>query len=55
VREDIIKSNPIRGHMFEYPAKVSQESDYDDDPFAAIEGSRDVWTATNVLRCFEIV
>ena len=31
VREDIIKSNPIRGHTFAYPAKVTQESDYDDD------------------------
>jgi len=55
VREDIIKSNPIRGHTFEYPAKVTQESDYDDDPFAAIEGTRDVWTATDVLRCFELI
>ena len=54
-REGILQANPIRGHMFEYPEKAQSVDVDDDDPFAAIEGTRDVWTATDVLRCFDLI
>ena len=54
-RAGIIQENPIRGHSFEFPEKSQSVDIDDDDPFAAIEGTRDVWTATDVLRCFELI
>ena len=54
-REGILQSNPIRGHTFEYPERTTDVDVDDDDPFAAIEGTRDVWTAQDVLRCFDLI
>lgn len=52
VRAGMLKSNPLVGHRFEYAAKVERD-DFDVDPFAAIEGVRDVWGPTECLECFE--
>lgn len=54
-RSDLIQANPLRGHTFEYPERTQTVDVDDDDPFAAIEGTRDVWTATDVLRCFDLI
>lgn len=45
--QGMLAANPIRSSGFEYPA--APEPDYDADPFAAIEASRDVWDARTVL------
>ena len=54
-RAGIVNANPLRGHAFEYPEKAQSVGMDDDDPFAAIEGTRDVWTAQDVLRCFDLI
>lgn len=54
-RADIIQANPLRGHTFDYPENAMVVDVDDDDPFAAIEGTRDVWTATDVLRCLDLI
>jgi hypothetical protein len=54
-RSDIIQSNPLRGHAFVFPEREVSDTDFDDDPFAEIEGTRDVWTAQDVLRCLDII
>jgi hypothetical protein len=48
----IIGANPLMGHKFEYPA-AKRSVDFDDDPFAAIEQTRDVWGVKDVLKCFK--
>lgn len=56
VREGHLALNPIREGGFEMPEDVgahdSDEIDYEADPFAAIEGSQDVWDARTVLEAF---
>lgn len=56
-RNDLLRDNPIRGATFTYPGDTifawEDESAYDVDPFAAIEGSRDVWGAKTVMSAFE--
>lgn len=47
----VLTSNPLLGHRFRYADR--QEPDYDDDPFAAIEGVREVWGVEEVLDCFD--
>ncbi len=47
----ILAKNPLVGHRFRYAKR--EEPNYDDDPFAAIEGVRQVWGVTEVLDCFE--
>lgn len=48
----IIATNPIIGHRFEY-ANDDKRTGFDDDPFAAIEQTRDVWGIKEVLKCFK--
>lgn len=52
-RSGFLDKNPLVGHKFTYPERA--EVDYDDDPFAAIEGVREVWDVGEVLRCFELI
>lgn len=53
VRDGHLSSNPMRGTSFEMPGDVGAVDDdeigWDDDPFAAIESSSDVWSAQTVL------
>ena len=51
VSAGIVATNPLVGHRFRYAPLP--EPDYDSDPFAAIEGARQVWGAAQVLECFE--
>ena len=53
VAHDLLKSNPILGHRFSYPPR--KIADFDDDPFAAIEGERNVWGVDDVLRCMDLI
>lgn len=54
VRAGIISTNPLIGHRFEY-ADDERSIDFDDDPFAAIEQTRDVWGLKDVLKCFSLI
>jgi len=54
-RAGLLAANPLRGHSFEYRDERAEEDPFDDDPFAAIEGTRDVWGAATALRCFELI
>lgn len=49
-RVGMTQANPLRGHKFEY-AIPSSETFFDEDPFAAIEGVRDVWSPKECLDC----
>jgi hypothetical protein len=51
----MLKSNPIRGHEFSYPSAEIDTDPFDDDPFAAIEHTRDVWGIETVVRCFTMI
>jgi len=55
-RNDLLRENPIRGASFTYPGDTifawEDESAFDEDPFAAIERSRDVWGAKTVMEAF---
>ena len=57
--EGIIAANPLRGHSFELRgdtgSRWEDESVWDDDPFAAIEGGRDVWDARTVLAALPLM
>ena len=59
VRHDILRENPIRSAHFAYPgdegSQWHDEDAFDDDPFAAIEGSRDVWGAQTVMKAFPLM
>ena len=57
VREGHLSANPCRNASFELPGDVGKEDlsgiDYDDDPFAAIEGVKNVWDIQTVLMAME--
>lgn len=57
VREGKLESNPCRSAAFELPGDVGKAdlsgTDYESDPFAAIEGVKDVWDVATVLRAME--
>lgn len=59
VRDGVLESNPLRGAALELPGDVgaadSSGVDYDEDPFGAIEGTRDVWDAGTVLRAMPLL
>ena len=52
-KRGMLASNPLVGHRFEYTAE--KHATFDDDPFAAIEGARDVWGAEECLKCFGLI
>lgn len=49
----LLASNQLHGHKFDIPDNAERAVDWDDDPFAAIEGARDVWSIEQVMTCFE--
>ena len=57
VREGHLSANPCRNAPFELPGDVGKEDlsgvDYEDDPFAAIEGVKNVWDIQTVLVAME--
>ena len=53
-REGMLESNPLRAHNFEY-AKRDRAVSFDEDPFAAIEGVRDVWGPSECLKCLKLI
>lgn len=54
VREGHLSANPCRNAPFELPGDVGKADlsgiDYEDDPFAAIEGVKNVWDIETVLE-----
>lgn len=54
VKRGILAENVMRRANFELP-KPEQAPDYDSDPFAAIEGSREIWSVQTVLRCLDLI
>ena len=54
VKRGLLGENVMRRANFELPHE-SAPSDFDADPFAAIEGSRDVWDVRTVLACLELI
>lgn len=54
VRRGMLTENVMRRASFELPDPPAVEG-FDTDPFAAIEGSRDVWGVQDVLRCFDLI
>lgn len=59
VNEGVLDANPVREGGFELRGDTGSEweneSVWDEDPFAAIEGGRDVWDARTVLRAFPLM
>ena len=55
VRMELLGVNPLHGQKFAIPEDEPDETDYDDDPFAAIEGKRTVWGMDVVLRCLDLI
>lgn len=59
VRDGHLSANPLRGASFEMPGDVGAIDDdsdaFDDDPFAAIEQTSDVWDALTVLRAMPLI
>jgi integrase len=53
VGRGLLAKNPMHGHKFDIPAKEADVTDFEDDPFAAIEDSATVWDLTTVLECYE--
>ena len=53
VGRGLLESNPMHGHKFDIPDKEVSQSDFEDDPFAAIEDASDVWELSTVLECYE--
>lgn len=57
VREGHLESNPCRSAAFELPGDVGKEDlsgiDYETDPFAAIEGVKNVWDIQTVLMAMD--
>lgn len=51
VGRGLLAENPMRGHKFDVPTREVSQADFEDDPFAAIEGSADVWELSTVLEC----
>lgn len=54
VRTGMICENVMRRADFTMPIDPAG-TDFDVDPFAAIEGARDVWDAVTVIRCFGMI
>lgn len=54
VKHEKLSENVMRRAGFELPEPEASQ-DFDLDPFAAIEGTRDVWGLQTVLRCFELI
>ena len=52
VKRGVLAENVMRKANFELP-RVEQPSGFDVDPFAAIEGARDVWSIQTVLECLQ--
>ena len=48
----LLSENQLHGHKFDIPDNAERAVDWDDDPFAAIEGARDVWSLEQVMTCF---
>lgn len=59
VRNGMLRENPIRSASFVYPgdniAAWEDEGAFDDDPFGAIERTRNTWGANDVLKAFPIM
>lgn len=55
VSEGLLSKNPLHGHVFEIPDNTPSEDDFDLDPFAAIEGMRNVWDVATVMECFRMI
>ena len=57
VREGKLAENPCRRAPFEMPGDVGKKDlsgiDYDDDPFAAIEGVKEVWDIATVFLAMQ--
>lgn len=57
VREGKLSANPCRSAAFELPGDVGKADlsgiDYETDPFAAIEGVRNVWDTATVLTAMQ--
>ena len=55
----VLDENVARGEGFELPGDTGSEWDdediWDDDPFAAIEGDRDVWDARTVMEALPLM
>lgn len=55
----MLRENPMRGTRFELPhdtgSAYENEAVWDDDPFAAIEGTRELWDAQTVVRAFPLM
>lgn len=54
VKHGMLLENVMRRVDFELPGREI-DADFDSDPFAAIEGTRDVWGVQTVLSCFELI
>jgi len=62
VRDGYLDTNPIRAGGFELPGDVGATDPegegfdpFSDDPFGAIEGSQDVWSAQTVLKALPLM
>lgn len=59
VSRGALVDNPLRGASFEMPGDTGSAWDdpeaFEDDPFAAIEGGRDVWDARTVMRALPLM
>ena len=60
MRDGYLTDNPIRSGGFELPGDVGAHDPFGfesfaDDPFGAIEGSQDVWSAQTVLRAMPLM
>lgn len=53
-RAGLLDVHPLTGHRFRYPQKTVSVDD-DEDPFAAIDGTRDVWSVETAMRCFDLI
>ena len=49
----VLDRNPVRGHRFDIPDRAVDESVWDEDPFAAIESTVQVWDAVTALECMD--
>lgn len=49
----VATENPMAGRRFRMPERTSVDDKVDDDPFAAIEGARDVWGPSEVMECLD--
>lgn len=57
MNEGYLRTHPMHGHAFELPGDTGSDWDdedvWNDDPFATIEKTRDVWGVREVVDCFE--